>query len=102
MEEMGEVAVTIHDDVKTRTEALEAAVYAALEACDAYRDTVVGHLDELGRLDGPSEMVVKRLRQFQARAEAMIRIIEDDVLDELLFCIDRLAMFDLAERGRFI
>ncbi len=94
--------MTIHDDVKARTEALEAAVYSALEACDAYRDTVAGHLEDLGGHDRPNEMVVKRLRQFQARADAMIRIIEDDVLDELLFCIDRLAMFDLAERGRFI
>ena len=46
-------------------------------------------------------MLVKRLRQFRARAERITQIIEDDVLTELLFCIDRLEMFRMAERGEF-
>lgn len=93
--------MTIHEHIKAQTEALEAAIYGALEACDEYRDAVVGHLTAEESAADPNEMVIKRLRQFEQKAAAITRIIEDDVLTELLFCIDRLEMFRQAERGEF-
>lgn len=94
--------MTAYEQLKPRTEALEAAVYAALDACDAYREVVVTHLAAEEAEPDPNPMVVKRLRQFEKKADAITQIIEDDVITELLFCIDRLAMLELAERGEFI
>ncbi len=94
--------MTIYEDLKPKTDALEAAVYAALDACDAYREAVVTHLAAEESKPDPNAMVVKRLRQFDKRSDTITRIVEDDVITELLFCIDRLAMLELAERGEFI
>jgi hypothetical protein len=92
----------IHDRVAEETRALESAVYGALDACDAYLGTVGALLDAEEAKDDPNEMVVKRLRQFRGKASAIVRILEDDALTEMLFLVDRLHALEAAEEGTFI
>lgn len=92
----------IHDAVEVKTRALEAAVYGALDACDAYLETVRALLAAEEAKDEPNEMVVKRLRMFEGKASAIVTIIEDDALTEMLTLVDRLHALADAERGEFI
>jgi len=92
----------VHEKVSAKTQMMEDAIYAALEAIDDYRTTIEGLISDQESSAQPNEMLVKRLRQFDGKAEAMTRIVEDEVLTELLFCIDRLFSVELAERGEFI
>jgi hypothetical protein len=47
-------------------------------------------------------MLVKRIEQFKQRGEAMVSILEDQVLAHLVFCVDRLFSVKMAEDGSFI
>lgn len=99
---MGKVAVTAHERVAEATKAMTDAVYAALDAIDGYRETVNGVVTEQETTAEPNGSLIKRMQQFAGRAEAMTGIIEDQVLDHLNFCNDRLFSVELAERGEFI
>ncbi len=94
--------MTAHQRVTDTTRQMTEAVYVALDAIDAYLETVRGVIAEQETLDEPNQQLVKRMDQFAARAEAMTRIVEDQVLDHLNFCNDRLFSVEMAERGEFI
>lgn len=96
------MALSAYERVGDKTKKMETAVYAALSAIDTYRDTVREVIAEQQQLDEPNTMLVKRMTQFDGRAEAMVSIIEDDVLTHLMFCMDRLFAVKLAEAGEFI
>lgn len=94
--------MSIHEQVAAQTEAMEAAIYAALDAIDSYAETVGRLRAELASAAEPNTKLIKRLDQFLDRARAMTHTMEDQVVTELLFCVDRLFSVDLAERGEFI
>ncbi len=96
------MAVRPHERVGERTREMEKAIYAALDALDAYRDTCREIVAEQKASDDPNQMLVKRLQQLAAKADTMTKTIEDDVLAELMFCLDRLFSVKMAEEGTFI
>jgi len=104
------VALIDHDDihgtdyeaVAGATKAMEAAVYDALNAVDRYSNLITSLLERHEASSQPNMALVKRYRQFLQRADNMTTALEDDVLDELLFCLHRLFAVDLAERDEFI
>lgn len=102
MEEVAEVAVTAYERVKESSDAMSDAIYAALDAIDVFKATA----DEIAAEQGDEEEanigLVKRMKQFSTRATAMVATIEDRVLDDLNFCMDRVFSVELAERGEFI
>lgn len=102
MEEMGEMAMTVHQRVGEKTEAMSDAIYAALDAIDAYIETVEAVVAEQGSVEESNIGLAKRMNQFSKRANAMTEAIEDHVLDHLNFCTDRLFSVDLAEKGEFV
>jgi hypothetical protein len=102
MEEMEAMAVSAHERVTMATEQMSDAIYAALEAIDAYVDTVTHVASEQEASDDPNTQLVKRMRQFEGRARDMTKIVEDQVLTHLNFCTDRLFSVKSAEEGTFI
>lgn len=94
--------MTAHERVAEATKTMTDAVYAALDSIDGYLATVNGVVEEQERSDEPNGPLIKRMHQFAGRAEAMTTIIEDQVLDHLNFCNDRVFSVDLAEKGEFI
>lgn len=96
------MAVTVHERVAEKTEAMSDAVYAALDAIDAYIETVEAVASEQGSVEETNIGLVKRMNQFSKRANAMNDAIEEHVLDHLNFCTDRLFSVDLAEKGEFV
>lgn len=85
-----------------RTEAMAEGIYAALEAIDAYAATVIEIAEQEKAGPSPNQALVKRMEQFAMRAAAMTSAIEDEVLDHLNFCTDRLFSIGPTERGEFI
>jgi hypothetical protein len=81
---------------------MESAIYGALDALDAYRETCLEIITEQEASGDPNQMLVKRLRQLAGKADIMTKTIEDDVLAELMFCLDRLFSVKTAEEGTFI
>jgi hypothetical protein len=102
MEEMETMAVTAHERVAMATEQMSDAIYAALDAIDGYLDTVTHVAAEQRDATEPNAQLIKRMEQFEKRANAMTSIIEDDVLTHLNFCTDRLFSVKSAEEGEFI
>ncbi len=96
------MAVTAHERVSMATEQMSDAIYAALDAIDAYLDTVTHVASEQESSDEPNTQLVKRMRQFEGRAREMTSIVEDQVLTHLNFCTDRLFSVKTAEEGTFI
>ncbi len=96
------MALSVHEQIAAKTEAMESAIYAALDAIDSYAETVAQVRAQQAAAEHPNEKLVKRLDQFLAKARSMTTTMEDDVVTELLFCVDRLFSVDLAERGEFI
>lgn len=96
------MAVSAHERVTMATEQMSDAIYAALEAIDAYVDTVTHVASEQEASDDPNTQLVKRMRQFEGRARDMTKIVEDQVLTHLNFCTDRLFSVKSAEEGTFI
>jgi hypothetical protein len=96
------MSTPIHDAVEVKTRELEDAVYAALDACDAYLETVRAHLAAETSKPEPNAAVVKRLKMFEKKASAMVTVIEDDAITEMLSLIDRLHALGDAELGIFI
>lgn len=96
------MAVTAHERVGAKTEAMSDAIYAALDSIDAYLEIVKAVALEQGAVEESNIGLVKRMNQFTKRAEAMTSAIEDQVLDHLHFCTDRLFSVELAEKGEFI
>jgi hypothetical protein len=99
---MGEVAVSASERLTAKTKTMTDAVYAALDAIDAYAATAAEIAAEQEASGTPNMALVKRMGQFVLRAESMTAAIEDDVLDHLNFCNDRLFSIALTERGEFI
>lgn len=86
----------------TKTDELEAGLYAALDGCDAYADAVKELMAiELAK-DEPNEKLAKRLGQFGDRVAKIAKFVEDDALTEFVFLRDRLFSVELAEKGEFI
>ncbi len=96
------MAVTAHERVSMATEQMSDAIYAALDAIDAYIDTVTHVASEQRDSADPNTQLIKRMGQFEQRARAMTTTIEDDVLTHLNFCTDRLFSVKTAEEGTFI
>lgn len=99
---MGDVAVRPHERIGEKTREMEAAIYGALEAIDAYLGTLAELIAEQEASGEPNVMLVKRMKQFTQRAETMVKIIEDQVLAQLMFCLDRLFAVKMTEEGTFI
>lgn len=97
------MAVSAHDRVSEATTAMSDAIYAALDAIDAYREVVEAVAAEAAA-DGttPNASLAKRMGQFSTRSAHMVETIEDSVLSDLNFCTDRLFSVGMAERGEFI
>ena len=104
MEKVGQVAVngSEYEQVQEATKAMESAIYGALDAVDQYRELIDALREGQKANPEPNAALVKRYGQFLQRADAMTSTLEDDVLDELLFCLHRVFAVDLAERGEFI
>jgi hypothetical protein len=102
MEEMEAMAVSAHERVTMATEQMSDAIYAALDAIDAYLDTVTHVASEQRANDEPNTQLIKRMGQFEKRARQMTSTIEDQVLTDLNFCADRLFSVKSAEEGEFI
>jgi len=94
--------VTDHEIVVDKTKAMEAAIHAALDAADAYLETIKSLLAQREADDEPNEELINRYRQFVKRGQNIIDEIEDQPLTDLNFCLDRLFAVDLAEKGEFI
>jgi hypothetical protein len=90
------------DQVSAATKAMEAAVYGALEAIDSYQELVTSLIAEQQDSGQPNEKLIKRYQQFIKRADSMTSTLEDDVLEDLLFCLHRLFTLEPTERGEFI
>jgi hypothetical protein len=99
---MGAMAVRPHEHITEKTKDMETAIYGALSSIDAYLETLSDLLAEQEALSEPNEMLVKRIEQFKQRGEAMVSILEDQVLAHLVFCVDRLFSVKMAEDGSFI
>lgn len=91
--------MTPHEQVAERTEAVEAAFYRLLDECDRYRATVEELLAAEEGSELPREQLVHRLRMLSGRMNSIIRILEDDALNELLPVLDRLFTIERAEQG---
>ena len=100
MEEM--VVTSAHERLAEQTERMETAIYAALDSLDSYRATVDELLAEQSDALQPNVALQKRLGQFRAKATTMTTTIEDDVLTNLLFCVDRLFTVEPTENGKFL
>jgi len=96
------VAVSVHERVTAATGEMSDAIYAALDAIDAYREVVESVAAQAAGMDEPNVQLGKRMGQFSARARSMVTAIEDSVLTDLNFCTDRLFSVETAERGEFI
>lgn len=96
------MALNSYDRVSAATESMAEAIYAALDALDAYVAIVDDVAREQREASEPNAKLIKRMEQFSTRAETMTRIIEDDVLTELNHCTDRLFSVKTAEQGEFI
>ena len=94
--------MSVHAQVAEVTNDMETAIYEALDSIDRYAATIQRLVGEQHGAAEPNEMLVKRLQQFLAKAATMTTTVEDDVVTELLFCVDRLFAVDLAEKGTFI
>lgn len=94
--------MSVYERVAEKTEAMSSAVYAALDAIDAYGEEMRLLLDEQEASGDPNPMLVSRLGQFATRSDTMARLIEDEVVTEMLFCLDRLFSVKTAEEGTFI
>jgi len=102
MAEMGEVAVSMYEQVAAHTASVESGFYALLDSLDQYRALLEGFIEELSAAEEPNGPLIKRFRAFIGRAEAMERILEDDVLTEMLSMLDRLHAVKDTEEGKFI
>lgn len=91
-----------HEQIGNKTEDMERAIHAALDACDAYIETIRSLVAAEEASADPRVPLLKRYTQFISKAENMISTIEDDVLTDLNFCLDRLFSIKMAEDGEFI
>lgn len=93
------MAVSAGEQVRIKTEVLEAAMYSLLDACDDYRETVEGLLSAEQASLQPRDQLTHRLGQLKGRADQIVRILEDDALTVLLPMLDRLFAIERAEAG---
>ena len=96
------MALSEYEQVAEATKNMEAAIYGALEAVDAYRDLLLSLVEGQEASAQTNEKLVKRYQQFLKRADSMISHLEDDVVDDLLVCLHRLFTVELIERNEFI
>lgn len=96
------MAVSTYDDLKPVIDALNDAIYAALDACDDYQTVVQRHIAEQNDSGTPNHQLVSRLGQFDQRVNSIVATIEDSVLNDLNFLNHRMFAVDLTEKGTFI
>ena len=96
------MALSEYEQVAEATKNMEAAIYGALDAVDAYRDLLASLIEGQESSAQTNEKLVKRYQQFLKRADLMTSHLEDDVVDDLLFCLHRLFTVELTERDEFI
>lgn len=87
------------EEMAVRTTELETSMYALLDSCDAYRETVERLLTEENAAAEPREQLTHRLEQLSTRITRITQIVEDDALSILLFMVDRLFAIERAEQG---
>jgi len=102
MAEMGEVAMSMYEQVAAHTAPVEAGFYSLLDSLDQYRELLERLIAELSEAAEPNGPLIKRFRAFMGRADAMTQILEDDVLTEMLSMLDRLHAVKDTEEGNFI
>lgn len=91
------MAVRAHERVAMATEQMSDAIYAALDAIDGYLDTVTHIASEQRETTEPNETLITRMDQFEIRAREMTSVLEDEVLNHLSFCTNRLSSVKAAE-----
>ena len=96
------MVVTKYEQVKAKTAPVEAAFYGLLEHIDEYRELLEALIAEDEAAEQPNAALVKRFRQFIGKATSMTKILEDDVLTEMLWLLDRLHAVKDTEEGTFI
>lgn len=94
--------MSAYDVMSTATDELESGLYDALDGCDSYLAAVESLLAEELAKHEPNKMMVKRLKQFQARVAKIASFVEDDALTEFVFLRDRLFSVDQIDKGEFI
>ena len=96
------MALSEYEQVAEATKEMEAAIYGALDAVDAYRDLLASLIEGQQSSAQTNEKLVSRYQQFLKRADSMTSQLEDGVVDDLLVCLHRLFTVDLIERDEFI
>jgi len=94
--------MTMHEQVAALTGPVETAFYELLDRIDDYSELLARLLTELEAEAEPNKALIKRFRSFTAKAANMTKILEDDVLSEMLTLLDRLHAVKDAEEGTFI
>ncbi len=96
------MALNAMSRITEKTEAMTDAVYAALDALDALIEEATAVRNEALALDEPNEKVAGRMKQYIARCEAMITLIEDEITPDTSWLTDRLFSIETAETGEFL
>ncbi len=91
-----------YDQVKDLTAPIESTFYELLDRLDEYRDLLARLITEEEMAAEPNAALIKRFRQFTAKADAMVESLEDDALTQMLWLIDRLFAVKDTEEGTFI
>jgi hypothetical protein len=60
MAEMGEVAMSMYEQVVAHTAPVEAGFYSLLESLDQYRALLEGFIEELSAAEEPNKPLIKR------------------------------------------
>ena len=82
--------MTMHEQVAALTGPVESAFYELLDRLDEYSELLARLLAELEAEAEPNKALIKRFRSFTTKAGNMTKILEDDVLTEMLTLLDRL------------
>lgn len=94
--------MTMYEQVAALTGPVETAFYELLDRLDDYSELLARLIAELEAEVEPNKPLLKRFRSFTTKAENMTKILEDQVLTEMLTLIDRLHAVKDAEEGTFI
>ena len=96
------MAVSKYEQVKEVTAPIESTFYELLDHLDEYRDLLARLIAQEESEAEPNAALIKRFRQFTSRADTMVKHLEDDVLTQMLWLLDRLFAVKDTEEGTFI
>ena len=94
--------MSMYEQVAAQTGPVESSFYELLDRIDDYSELLARLLAELEAEAEPNKALIKRFRSFSTKAANMTKILEDEVLTEMLTLLDRLHAVKDAEEGTFI